>query len=188
MTMIEETKKPSWLKRIRKGEEIMERIDPVTEPVEAPPVATIPLPVQQSEVDLTPPAVVPMSEHLRQLAASAEQHETDKAEVSKVIEQARDRIKDLARENGFLKLELAQEKNDKQTLQAMVYDLQQKNADLRALQSELYALAMHVVSRYEHEEIPLPARKRAKKNGDKTVKDFVEATDPVKALDEVTNK
>lgn len=117
------------------------------------------MPETNGGVDLS---AVPPRDILQQAAVLANQYETDKAQWGQMIEQATSRIKDLAREIEFLRLELAEKTNNLQAAQATIEELRQDNSELRALHGALHAQAKHLVVQYENFHIPLPMRKRAK--------------------------
>jgi hypothetical protein len=160
---------PNWLTR-RRGDDDMANYEPVNPP---PPVATLPIP------NTTPTNGAHGELTLQEAFSLAERYEAEKAKWMKLSEDALQRIKDLDRKNKFMELELVKAQNDVQTLQATVYELQQKNSDLRAMQSELHALAKHMVTRYEQEEIPLPVRKRATKGNSGVEKKPIQPAEPL---------
>lgn len=107
-------------------------------------------------------STVPPRNILQKAAELAEEYDIDKAKWTKLAEEASSRIKDLDREIGFLRLELATRTNDVQILQSQIEELRQENSELRALHGALHAQARHLVTQYENFHIPLPVRKRAK--------------------------
>lgn len=141
---------------------------------------------------------LPMSDQLRQVADLAEQHEADKLHWHQLSEAATDRIKDLARENEYLKLEIAQKANDMQNLQTQIYEMQQDFktkiyemqqdlANHRAIQASNRELAVHLVSQFDRLDLPPIKRsvRQKKSNGKTTVQDVVDSAAPEAVLDQI---
>ena len=143
-----ELKVPAWLLNHRHAGEIMDRIDPI-------PTVMLPPP------DIEPPSMPesPEVEAMKKAAATVARFEQQRQEQAELIERATKQIKELARENELLRLDLAQVQNNLSVAQSQVEAFRQEASDTRALFSSIRA-------QLDHFEIPLPIRKRGR-NGTK---------------------
>lgn len=138
-------KAPSWLSIHRNAEEIMERIDPI-------PTAMIPPPDTEPQL---PMVESPEVEAMKKAAATVARFEQQRQEQAELIERATKQIKELARENELLRLDLVQCQNNLAAAQSQVEAFRQEASDTRALFSSIRA-------QLDHFEIPLPVRKRSR--------------------------
>ena len=121
------------------------------------PTATIPLPNTEPPPPQTPESAE--AEAVKRAAAAMARFEQQRREQSELIERATKQIKDLARENELLRLDLIQCQNNLAAAQSQVEAFRQEASDTRALFSSIRA-------QLDHFEIPLPIRKRGR-NGTK---------------------
>ena len=118
-----------------------------------PSVAVQP-PANGSEpVDL---AKVPPRDILHHAAAIADRYDDDKQKWLKLADDAKLKIKDLMRENEFLKIEIAEMKNNMAVISSQREECRQRESDVTAVLSNIKTLI-------DHNEIPLALRARLRK-------------------------